>query len=86
MPRSPDLAIFVSTMTMTTTTTTEPIALPLAHAHGVIKVPYNCHDPEIFHLARLLLSTVDMRSYTLIVQSCTHTWPRTKMDILYLQI
>ena len=39
MPRTRDLAIFVpTTMTMTTTTTTDKLtALPLAHAHGVIK-------------------------------------------------
>ena len=38
MPRSPDLAIFVSTTTTTTTTmttTTQPIFTPV-HAHGVI--------------------------------------------------
>ena len=31
LPRSQDLAIFLSIMT---TTTTQPIALPLGHAHG----------------------------------------------------
>ena len=34
LPRSSDLATFVS---MTTTTTTEPITLPLAYVHGVRK-------------------------------------------------
>ena len=36
VPRSLDLVI-VSMTTMTTTTMTEPIALPLAHTHGVKK-------------------------------------------------
>ena len=34
MPRSPDVAIFVS---ITTTTTTQPITLPFVHVCGVIK-------------------------------------------------
>ena len=40
LPRSQDLAIFVS---MTTTMTTEPIALSLAHTRGVIMVSLTSH-------------------------------------------
>jgi hypothetical protein len=40
MPRYPDLAIFMLTK-KETDRRTEPIALPLAHAHGVIIIVFD---------------------------------------------
>ena len=40
MPKTRDLAIFVTTTTTTTDRQTKPIALPLAHARGVIMLDH----------------------------------------------
>ena len=52
MPAFRDMAIFV--LTITTTTTTQPITLPLAHAHGVIKLSRNKTNC-FFHLHFVIL-------------------------------
>ena len=58
VPRSPNLAIFV------TTTTTEPITLPLAYVHGIIKLTKHLSYRLAFSLGQAEARPTAHKPYT----------------------